>query len=250
MAEQRPSPHVTAGAIVTAAIVLAIGIAIAGGGFGPEEPRPPVSPMRGVTVIGTAERVVAADQAVWPVRVRASGAELGETQTELDREVDALTVFLVGEGIAQEAIDPGQPEVVDLLALPERPEGVDEDVRFLLGQTVTVRSADVSAVRTAAARLGELAKLGVQVAGATAPVFRFTGLADLKPTLLAEAVAAARDSANGVVTGADGEVGAIRHAREGELLVEPRDGPGFGSAETAAEQRVRLSVTVEFELVE
>lgn len=252
-------------AIVIAAVVIAIGLALGGSGggsgggsdeatgAGPKRADKPGSEStlgRWVTVLGSAERIVAADLAIWSIRVVASGADLAQTQTKLDEEVDALTVFLVGEGIEQDAIDAGRPEVVDLLTLAERPEGVEDSVRFMLSQVVTVRIGDVEAVNRAAARIGELSKLGVQVSGANAPVFQYTGLSELKPALLAEAVEAARTSALGLVTSVDGQVGAIRHAREGELVIEPRDGASFGEAEQAVEKRIRLSATVEFVLVD
>lgn len=250
-------------ATVIAAVVIAIGLALGGGGGGSglgadtelgadsaKQSTNTSTSGRWVTVLGSAERIVAADLAIWSIRVVASGADLAQTQTKLDEEVDALTVFLVGEGIDQGAIDAGRPEVVDLLTLTERPEGVDDTVRFMLSQVMTVRVGDVAAVNRAAARIGELAKLGVQVSGANAPVFQYTGLSELKPELLAEAVEAARASALGLVTSVDGKVGAIRHAREGELVIEPRDGASFGDAEQAVEKRVRLSATVEFGLID
>jgi hypothetical protein len=254
-------------ATVIAAVVIAIGLAFGGGGGGggsgfglgadtelgadsAKQSTNTSTSGRWVTVLGSAERIVAADLAIWSIRVVASGADLAQTQTKLDEEVDALTVFLVGEGIDQGAIDAGRPEVVDLLTLTERPEGVDETVRFMLSQAMTVRVGDVAAVNRAAARIGELAKLGVQVSGANAPVFQYTGLSKLKPELLAEAVEAARASALGLVTSVDGKVGAIRHAREGELVIEPRDGASFGDAEQAVEKRIRLSATVEFGLID
>ncbi len=253
MTEMQHNPkHVLAAGVLGAAI-LAVGLAIAGaligGSFAESSADRAIrTGSRGITVVGTAERVVTADMAIWPVTVNASGVDLGEAQTQLDREVDSLLVFLVGEGINQDAIDLGRPEVVDLLTQSIRPIGVSDDVRYLLVQAVTVRSADVVTVSRAAARFGELAKLGVDMAEAKGPVYRFMGLAKLKPELITEAVEAARAAASGVVTPADGTLGAIRRAQEGALIVEPRDGPSFGPAATALEKRVRLTTTVEFVL--
>jgi hypothetical protein len=253
MTEMQHHPKYALAAGILGAAILAIGIAIAGalvGGSSDEEEAAKANgaESRGITVVGTAERMVTADMAIWPVTVNASGVDLGEAQTQLDREVDSLLVFLVGEGIDQNTIDLGRPEVIDLLAQSVRPIGVADDVRYLLTQAVTVRSADVITVSRAAGRIGELSKLGVDVAETKGPIYRFMGLAELKPELIAEAVEAARAAASGVVTPADGTLGAIRRAQEGELIVEPRDGPSFGPASTALEKRVLLSTTVEFVL--
>lgn len=253
MTDLQHHPKLVLLAGVLGATILAVGLAVAGaliGGARSDDAADKANGIgsRGITVVGTAERVVTADMAIWPVTVNASGVDLGEAQTQLDREVDSLLVFLVGEGIDQDAIDLGRPEVIDLLAQSVRPIGVSDDVRYLLVQAVTVRSADVLTVSRAAGRIGELSKLGVDVAEAKGPVYRFMGLAQLKPELITEAVEAARASASGVVTPADGTLGAIRRAQEGALIVEPRDGPSFGPAASALEKRVRLTTTVEFVL--
>ena len=106
MTEMQHNPkHVLAAGVLGAAI-LAIGLAITGaligGSFAESSAdRATRTGSRGITVVGTAERVVTADMAIWPVTVNASGVDLGEAQTQLDREVDSLLVFLVGEGITQ-----------------------------------------------------------------------------------------------------------------------------------------------------
>ena len=236
--------------MLVSAAVLAVGLAAAGkfagdgaGGIGLARAE------RYVTVTGLAEREVTADLAVWPIQVTATGNDLGQVQTEIDQAVDALRVFLVGEGVSQEEIDPGRPIAIDLLALSERPEGLDNDVRYLFEQTLVVRSSAVDAVGTAAARIGELVKLGVTLGETGGPRYMFVGLTELKPEMIADAVAIARRAAERMVEDEEGRVGSIRRAIEGEVVVEARDGLAIDDVSAAARKRVRLSATVEFFLV-
>jgi len=237
---------------LVSAAVLAVGIAAAGK-FASDSPTigssggVPLDPDRYVTVVGTASRAVTADLVVWPIRLTATGEDLGAAQTTLDQSVDSLSVFLVGEGIPQDDIDPGRPVAIDLLAQAERPEGV-EDVRFLLTQTVVVRSAKVAEIATATARIGELAKLGVDLSEAGGPRYRLSDPASVKPDLLAEAVAAARRDAERMVSGESVAIGPLRRAVEGDLVAGPRDGVEIDAPEAAKEKALSLSVTVEFYL--
>src|SRR3546814_7496274 len=110
---------------LVAAVVFCFGVAAAGkcAGCGFRLGR---AADRYVTVKGLAERTVTADLAVWPIRVTATGNVLGVVQSKVDQSLDALTVFLVGEGIAKEALERGRVEVNDLLATPYRQEGAEQ----------------------------------------------------------------------------------------------------------------------------
>src|SRR3546814_1705099 len=97
---------------LVAAVVVAVGVAAAGK-FAGDGFRLGRAADRYVTVKGLAERTVTADLAVWPIRVTATGNDLGVVQSKVDQSLDALSVFLVGEGIAQEAPEGRRVEVKD-----------------------------------------------------------------------------------------------------------------------------------------
>jgi uncharacterized protein len=230
------------------AIVLAVSIAAAGKFVG-DGFRDGRQADRYVTVKGLAERTVSADLAVWPIRVTATGNDLGAVQAKVDQSVDAVTVFLIGEGIAKEALDRGRVEVNDLLAQAYRPEGADQ-ARYIIAQTVTVRTAEVDKVRAASARSGELVKLGVVFGDSSGPSFAFTGLNAIKPEMIAEATKAARAGAEQFAADSNSRVGAIRQANQGVFTIGPRDGVAAGNPDGEVEKSVRVVSTIEFFLVE
>lgn len=231
-------------ALLLAAVVVAVGVAV-GGKFIGDGFRDGRATDRYVTVKGVAEREVSADLAVWPVRITETGDDLGATQSRLEQDVDSLIVFLVGEGIAQENILRGRVEVQDLLAQAYRPEGIEKG-RYILAQTVTVRTDDVTLVDMAASRIGELVKMGVAFAETGGPSYVFTGLNDIKPDMIAEATKAAREGAQRFAEDSGSTVGAIRRANQGVFTIGPLDGWGNGSSNGAIQKQVRVVSTIDF----
>lgn len=237
--------HITT---LVAAIVVATGVAAAGKFVG-DGFRLGRSADRYVTVKGLAERTVTADLAVWPIRVTATGNDLGVVQSKVDQSLDALTVFLVGEGIAKDALERGRVEVHDLLATPYRQEGAEQS-RYIVAQTLTVRTTEVDKVRAASARSGELVKLGVVFGDGGGPTYAFTGLNDIKPEMIAEATRSARAGAEQFAADSGSSVGAIRQASQGVFTIGPRAGIGEALAEREIDKLVRVVSTIEFFLVE
>lgn len=233
--------HIT---MLLAAVVIAVGVAVAGK-FAGDGIRDGRAADRYVTVKGVAERDVKADLAVWPIRITETGDDLGAAQSRLDQDVDALVVFLVGEGVPQDAIARGRVEVQDLLAQSYRPDGIEKG-RYILAQTVSVRSTDVVLVDTASSRIGELVKMGVAFAETGGPSYSFTGLNTIKPDMIAEATKAAREGAQRFAADSGSTVGAIRRANQGVFTISPRDGWSFGNPDGAIDKQVRVVSTIDF----
>jgi uncharacterized protein len=113
-----------------------------------------------VTVKGLAETFVEADLAIWPLRYTATGDDLNQVQAKIDADGAEITAFLTREGIAPEAIAPQRVEVTDLLAQAYRPEGAASN-RFIIAQTILVRTDQVDLVATLNRTTGELVSRGV-----------------------------------------------------------------------------------------
>ena len=89
-------------------------------------------------------------------------------QDQIDADLATITGFLSEQGIEAEAIQPQRVEVTDLLAQPYRPEGVGEN-RFILAQTVIVRTEQVDLVARLNQQTGELVKRGVVLVDSGGP---------------------------------------------------------------------------------
>ena len=200
-----------------------------------------------ITVKGLAERFVRADLAVWPLRFTATGDDLEAVQAEIDEDVQAVTEFLAEAGLPDEAVQPQRVEVTDLLAQPYRPEGVGDN-RFILAQTVIVRTEQVDRVARLNQQTGELVKRGIVLADTGGPTYLFTRLNEIKPAMLAEATRNARISAEQFAADSASAIKDILRASQGVFEILPRDpAPGLFE-QNQIDKKVRVVSTIEYRL--
>ena len=231
-------------------VILAVGFATAGWfvGDGFRDGRRE----RFVTVKGLAERDVEADLALWPFRITAAADDLTTAQAEIQRSTAAVYDFLVRHGVDTTLAELQGVEVTDRLAeaygAPDR-----MGPRFTVQQLMMVRSEDVEAVHAASQRVGELVEAGValrsgQGYGPASPTFLFKGLNDLKPAMIAEATANAREAADRFAQDSDSRLAGIRRANQGLFQILPRDqAPGIIESSQLS-KTVRVVSTIEYYL--
>lgn len=122
---------------------------------------------RSVSVRGVAERDVKADLAIRPVRFTASGEVLSEVQARIDGDLAIVRRFLSDQGYPAGAVALGRLEVADRRA---REYGSQEEgPRFILAQTVIVRTADVDRVQNTTRSLNDLIRRAWCFRTSTAP---------------------------------------------------------------------------------
>lgn len=231
------------------ALVLAVGIAgggyFAGSGFARGR-----ADTRFVEVKGLAEREVNADLALWPLRVAASGDDLAAVQSQITRAADLVLAFLERNSIPAASAEIQNLQVTD--AKTER-YGTDRSSapRFIIEQTIMVRSEQPELVRTASQKVGELVAAGVVLSssgeyGITGPTFIFNGLNALKPAMIAEATANARAAAEQFARDSGSTLGGIRQANQGVFVILPRDqAPGVQEG-SQLRKTVRVVSTVQY----
>jgi len=239
-------------ASVAAAAVLAMGLAVAGWlvGTGFSEGR---QLDRFVTVKGVAERTVTADLAIWPLRVVATGAELSQVQGAVATQQAAVSQFLAGAGIPESDIELQDLQVTDLYAQAYRSGPVKD--RFIVAQTVSVRSRDVPRIRAASQQVGALVDAGVVLSSergptGNSPAYLYTGLVGLKPAMIAEATANARDAAEQFAIDSGSALGGIRRANQGVFQILARDNAPGMMAQQQVDKTVRVVSTIEYLLLD
>ena len=229
---------------VVVALGIAVGGALLGAGF-----RAGRSTDRYVTVKGAVEREVEANLAVWPLQLVTAADVLSQAQAEARRRVELTRSFLSENGITPEQITMQGFRVVDAEANPYQSGQVAN--RYIITQTLMVRSEDPKAVLAASQRIGDLVDAGVVLIsgeeyGPGGPTFLFTRLNDLKPAMLAEATSRAREAADQFASSSGSTVGAIRRANQGVFEILPRDPvPGQGEQNQLV-KTVRVVATVEY----
>jgi hypothetical protein len=231
------------------AIILAVGVTLGGLliGLGFARAR---SADRFVTVKGIAEREVAADVAIWALRLVTASNDLSAAHGELQLHVAKVREFLQQQQIDSSQVSLQGFVVVDALANPyAQSERVAS--RYVMRQTVLVRSSDPERVLAASQRIAELVNAGVVISsgeeyGPGGPTFIFTQLNELKPEMLAESTARAREAAQQFARDAESGLGSIRRANQGVFEILPRaPGPGM-TEESQLLKTVRVVSTVEY----
>jgi uncharacterized protein len=243
-----PARSSTLDASVAAALILALGLAVAGGmiGYGFLRGR---AADRYVEVKGLAEREVTADLALWPLRYVSTGSDLTIAQAGLTRSTRQVFAFLTRHGIDTTAVQLQALEVSDADA--NRFPGERAGPRFVIQQTVIVRSRTPDVVMAASQRVSELVAGGVILSssgeyGIGGPTFIFTRLNQLKPAMVAEATANAREAAQQFATDSRTALGGIRQASQGVFVILPRDqAPGVNES-GQLQKIVRVVSTVQY----
>lgn len=231
-------------------LILALGLALAGWFVG-DGFRKSRLPERYVTVKGISEREVTADLALWPIRFVATSDVLSEAQARIQASQETILAFLAQQGIPRAAVEVNRLEVNDLLANPYRSGPVES--RYIITQTLMVRTAQPETIAQASQDVGQLVKAGVVLSSeggwGRGPTYLFTRLNELKPPMIAEATANAREAAQQFAADSQSRLGAIRRANQGVFVILPRDqAPGVEESGQMY-KTVRVVSTIEYDLV-
>ncbi len=231
-----------------AALVLALGVALGGFFVGAGFARGR-SADRYVEVKGLAEREVIADLALWPLRFAASANDLAAAQAQITRSTQQIREFLMANGIDGGAAELQNLQVSD--ANTNRYQTDRSGPRFIIEQTLMVRSEMPEVLQAASQRVSDLVSAGVVLSsagefGTGGPTYIFNGLNALKPMMIAEATANAREAAEQFARDSGSTLGGIRQANQGVFVILPRDqAPGVNEG-GQLRKTVRVVSTVQY----
>jgi uncharacterized protein len=226
---------------IFAALLLALGL-LGAGWFAAQGMTGLRTGDRYVTVKGSAEKIVDADLVVWPLPHTVGGNDLAEVQSKLEANTATIRAFFVQSGFTPAEIMVSPPRLEDRWAWASGDNRPPERYRY--STTVTLRTSNVARALTVLCRSGELVARGVMIGtedgGAGGPDFEYTKLNAIKPALIAEATANARQSAEQFAKDSGARIGGIRSANQGVVDISDRD---QGSPQV---KKVRVVTTVEY----
>ena len=223
--------------LVAMALLVATGLAVAGW-FAAQGMARLKTQDRYVTVKGSAERIVEADLLVWPLPHSVGGNDLAEVQRHLDANTAALRDFFLQAGFKADEIVVSPPRLEDRWAYAYGENRPPERYRY--SNTVSLRTNGVDKALAALRRSGELVGRGVMIGEGSQPDFDYTKLNDIKPALIAEATANARESAEQFAKDSHSRLGGIRSANQGVVTISDRD------QSSPQVKKVRVVTTVEY----
>lgn len=170
-----------------------------------------------LTVTGSAKTAVRADAVKWIFNVtrKVNESTLQSGYAQLARDLSAVQNFLEANGVSTESVTVSPVFMDEIYRDPNQYQGPRE---YTLRQMITIESDDVDGVTGLAGRTGELAGKGVLIQ-TNPPEYYYTKLADLRVSLLADAIEDAKARAEQIATPGGQNVGRLKSASSGVVQV-------------------------------
>ncbi len=202
-----------------------------------------------VSVTGSARKSVIADQAKWSINFMRPVTldTVKDGYTQMDSDLKIVKAFFVKNGFNE----------ADLKITPVLMNEVYESnpsssvKKYNLSQTISISSSDVKLVDTMSKNIKDLIFAGVVVSPQN-PEYYFSGLQDIKVSLLPEALKDAKARADAIVKPAGSSVGKIKSAGAGVVQVMTsgsNDVSDYGSYDTSTiDKDVMVTVKASFQI--
>ncbi|MCM1322643.1 MAG: SIMPL domain-containing protein [Acetobacter sp.] len=200
-----------------------------------------------VSVKGLAEMNVKADLAIWKLKIVTTGNELIPAQQQISAQTTEINNFLQQQGFKPSEINIERIETNDLMATPYRGNDANSS-RFILSQTITVKSNNVELVEKSLPKTDSLIAKGIIFdTSYNDPVsYIFTKLNDIKPQMLEQATLNARKAAAEFAKSSGSNVGKIRRANQGIFSILPREQTANSFEAQQIEKTIRVVSTIEY----
>jgi hypothetical protein len=202
---------------------------------------------RFVQVKGLSEREVDADLAVWPINITLTANDLQSLKSDIERQNREVYEFFLTQGFDKSELTKGSTNISDTRADMYNSNYQNKDFRYLAKSEFTVRTNDINKLQKALSESLELMSKGILLGSKNTwrPIeYIFTGLNELKPSMIEEATMNAREVAEKFARDSDSQVGEIRTARQGLFSINDRD------ENTPQIKIVRVVSTIDFQLEE
>ncbi len=197
-----------------------------------------------VTVKGLSEREVPANKVTWPLIYKELGNDPSAMYELIEQKNRVVVSFLKSAGITDNEISINPPTINDRQADNYGNEIMN--YRYKAKCVITVTSTNVDKVRQLMNRQSELMKQGIALIseeyGDNNIRYDFTGLTDIKPEMVQEAMQNARATAEQFAKDANTRLGGIITASQGQFSIDDRD------ANTPYIKKVRVVNTVEYSI--
>ena len=197
---------------------------------------------RSVTVKGLSEREVKADKVTWPLVYKELGNDPSAMYELIGQKNQKVISFLKKAGIGDDEISVNPPTIRDRQADNYGNEIMN--YRYKAECVITVTSTNVEKVRQLMRRQSELMKQGIALVseeyGDNNVRYDYTGLTEIKPEMVEEAMKNARQTAEQFAHDADAQLDGVISAQQGQFSIEDRD------PNTPYIKRIRVVNTVEY----
>lgn len=201
---------------------------------------------RYVQVKGLSEREVQADLAVWPINAVLTGNDLNTLKVKIENQNNQVYQFFLDQGFNDDELTRGMVNITDARSNLYSSNAQYAGFRYLSKSEFTVRTNDIKKLQKALSESLALMSKGIVLGSKNEwrPIeYIFTGLNELKPSMIEEATTNARQVAEKFARDSDSKVGPIRVARQGQFSINDRD------QNTPEIKIIRVVSTIDYQLI-
>ena len=201
---------------------------------------------RYVQVKGLSEREVQADLAVWPINAVLTGNDLKTLKDNIENQNKQVYQFFLDQGFNDAELTKGMVNITDARSNLYNNNSQYTGFRYLSKSEFTVRTKNIKKLQKALSESLTLMSKGIVLGSKNEwrPIeYIFTGLNELKPSMIEEATTNARQVAEKFARDSDSKVGPIRVARQGQFSINDRD------QNTPEIKIIRVVSTIDYQLI-
>ena len=201
---------------------------------------------RYVQVKGLSEREVQADLAVWPINAVLTGNDLKTLKAHIENQNKQVYQFFLDQGFNDAELTRGMVNITDARSNLYNNNNQYTGFRYLSKSEFTVRTKNIKKLQKALSESLTLMSQGIVLGSKNEwrPIeYIFTGLNELKPSMIEEATTNARQVAEKFARDSDSKVGSIRVARQGQFSINDRD------QNTPEIKIIRVVSTIDYQLI-
>jgi len=198
---------------------------------------------RVVTVRGLSEKEVMANKVTWPIVYKQVGNDLPQLYDQIQSTNATIVKFLTDNGVPEDEISVNAPDIVDMQA--DIYNNSNRAYRYNVTSVIVVVSNDVDKIRGLIKRQSELLRDGIAIVEGdynNQVSYEYTDLNGIKPEMIADATAKAREAGEKFANDSHSELGKIKTASQGQFSIEDRD------SNTPYIKEVRVVSTITFYL--
>lgn len=180
---------------------------------------------RVVTVRGLCEKEVQANKVTWPLVTKEMGNDLPQIYDRIQATNDRILQFLKSNGISENEISVNSPDVTDRMADRYSDDGQITS-RYSVTNVIVVTSSKVDLVRKLIDKQADLLRDGIAIIAGNyqyPTTYEYTELNNVKPQMIAEATAKAREAADKFAEDSKSKLGKIKTASQGQFTINDRD---------------------------
>ncbi|HEY1037654.1 MAG TPA: SIMPL domain-containing protein [Candidatus Paceibacterota bacterium] len=203
-----------------------------------------------LSVTGSARQSIVADKAKWTVSITrpVTASTLKAGYADMSNDLKVVLAYFSRNGFDQSALT---VSTVFMEEVYENYQPAPDQKKYTLRQSVELASDDVEKVSALSKNVQEIINQGV-ILNAMSPEYSYSKLADLRVSLLSQALKDAKDRASAISEMSGNRVGKLKSAASGVVQVLP---PGsievsdYGAYDTSSiNKEVMVTVRASFSL--